>query len=213
MVKVGFFLLVKVVFLIKGNTKNDCDQMSNLLKLDYRLYISYAVEQVVEHLHENHHVRVELMQLAYFYDWKKTLDNYHLKMESGEKNSPYIFTIYSSEYGKEPMMVHKQDDVNVEGRIHSLLLTKKNKKAKYMEAEERKQWTKDMLDKLELCNPLGLSNIKQCKLYNSWRKIIPPKYQDITCLKPLKEFLNRIKKECDSKILKEKGKKKRKIVI
>ena len=60
-------------------------------------------------------------------------------MESGEKNSPYIFTIYSSEYGKEPMMVHKQDDVNVEGRIHSLLLTKKNKKAKYMEAEERKQ--------------------------------------------------------------------------
>ena len=58
--------------------------------------------------------------------------------------------------------------------------------------------------------PPGLSDIKQCELYNKWRKIVPPEYKEIMCPRPPDKVLQKVKEEKRKKASAKKAKAKRK---
>ena len=72
-VEAGYFPLVQIIFLVKGHTKNACNRMFNLLKLDYHHTNTYTMEQCVENLNKNQHVEVSLMEPEDFFDFKMSI--------------------------------------------------------------------------------------------------------------------------------------------
>ena len=53
-------------FFIKGQTKNACDCVFNLLKLEYHRCNSWTFEQVVSHMNENEHITVDTIAKKLF---------------------------------------------------------------------------------------------------------------------------------------------------
>ena len=77
-----------------------------------------------------------------------------------------------------------------------------------MPPEIRKHKIRNMLAELPNLLPPGLTAIKQCELYNEWRKIVPDEFKDITCPRPSDEVLNKVRKERNEKATRKNKKKK-----
>jgi hypothetical protein len=60
---------------------------------------------------------------------------------------------------------------------------------------------------IKILHPQGIPDYKQVELYSNYRKYLPEKHKDITCLKPPQSVLDTIKEERKQRA---KGKKKKK---
>jgi hypothetical protein len=93
LVEAGIFPLVRILFLVKGHTKNACDRMFNLLKLDYHKKDIETFEDLHDNLNENEHVDVERIMEDEFFDFSTTLIKYYRHPKAGETTKMHVFTI------------------------------------------------------------------------------------------------------------------------
>jgi len=50
--------VARAIFLVKGNTKSDCDRMFNLMKKEHCKKNSYTPKDVIENFNQHPHVKV-----------------------------------------------------------------------------------------------------------------------------------------------------------
>ena len=123
LVEAGVFPTVRVVFLIKGHTKNAADRLFNLLKLDYHNRNIYTMAEMITVLDKNDHVTVSQLGPNDFYDFQGTLNKYYRSLESSQTTRTHVFEILST----APTVLRKQDIATATVRTDNLLPTKRNK--------------------------------------------------------------------------------------
>ena len=95
MVKLGICKTARVIFLIKGHTKNDCDRMFNLLKKEYRKCHCYTPEELIDIMNKHLQVNDVAMEPSEFKNWDALEDMIVQKAEKILKN--HVFTIVAKD--------------------------------------------------------------------------------------------------------------------
>ena len=157
LVEVHVFLCVEDMFFIKGHTKNACDRMLNLLKLDLHLRNIYCFEDMVHYLDENEHISVEPIESDKLFDFHRLLNSFYRKLEMVQTKITHVFKICSS----LPKTLQKQDATYSDVRFDSLLQKKRNRNAVQQTPEEREGEIMTMLSGLVVLEPPGMREIKQ----------------------------------------------------
>ena len=195
-VEAGWFPEVNLIFLVKGHTKNACDRMFNLLKQEYHNKNIETFNELVSILDKNKFVKVDVMLSNEFLNFSPVLNKYYRSLKSGETNRTHVFTVKNS---RNPTLLLKKDDVNAEERLDNLLPTRAFRVAVHLNEEERKLAISNLLGELAPLTPPGIAPIKQCELYNKWRKLLKVQNRDLTCPKPTDEVLNSVRAERNKK--------------
>ena len=200
MVETGIFPKVTLLFLVKGHTKNACDRLFNLVKLDYHRRNTYSYDELMESVNSNSDVDAMKMEKGDMRNYLEWQDKYYRTPKPGGFNQTHIFTIEGNQNGGVPTRMLMNDNHGSERRIDILLPTKRNKKAAYIaDPAERKSKIANMLDELNVLDAPGLRPIKQVELYTKWRPLLPPHAAAVTCPKPTDEVLNMVRDEKKSK--------------
>lgn len=158
------FPRVRLFFLIKGHTKNACDRLFNLVKLDYHRKNVYTYDELFKTIDENEFITAHKMQREEFYNFEKWQDKYYRKPTGGEFNQTHVFTI-SSNNGQKPTIMVKQDIHGAIERIDDLIPNNRSRKAKVLPPQERAIALKNMKHDLEVLPNSGIKPIKQVELY------------------------------------------------
>ena len=197
------FPQVKILFLVKGHTKNAADRMFNLLKLSYHKQNIFSYDKMEEVLNKNQFVDVHKMKPEEFFDHEKWQNLHYRKPTGGEFKQTHVFTIKRGG-GRNggPTVLMKQDDNDAAIRLDDLKPTRKSRTARRLNPEQRTEAIAKMEQNLEQLVPPPLRAIKQVELYSKWRPLIPEKYRDITCPKPSDEIIESIKSEKREKVKK-----------
>lgn len=199
LVEAGIFPSVKVVFLVKGHTKNACDRLFNLLKLNYHNRNIFTFKCMVKHLNTNVHVDVTPLFPDNFFDFHTVFNRYYRKLGTGGTKRTHVFEILGRKNGESPMVLRKQDIHGDVVRKDDLLPTKRNKLAVYRTAEERKPLIKNLLSELEVLPAPGLKPIKGAEMFSKWRPLLPEWARDETCPYPGDAIMDQIKSERNEK--------------
>jgi hypothetical protein len=72
--KLGFFLNVNLIFLVKGYTKNLCDRAFNLLKIKDNNKNIYLTEELMKVLSSHNQVTAIKVNKSNFHDWDPIFD-------------------------------------------------------------------------------------------------------------------------------------------
>ena len=198
LVESGFFPEVKIVFLVKGHTKNAADRLFNLLKLIYHRKNIYTYHDLYTNLDANGFVTVHKIRQKNFHDhleWQQT--KMYRPPEGGEFKQSHVFTI--RKHGTCTLTTLIKQDCNDSIQRYNSLLPKKADKAKVYPKEERARRIKNMEADLNELVPSGLRPIKQVELYTKWAKLLKKWAAAIMCPKPSQEVIDSIKKSCREK--------------
>ena len=95
------------------------------------------------------------MDFNAFFDFQTTLDKYYQPLEKGNTTRTHIFSIHSLKQRKQIIVLYKQDDISCIKIPDSLLLTKRNKVATFLEPVKRKEKIKGLLDEFKNCDVPG----------------------------------------------------------
>jgi len=201
LVEIKLFPRIRLLFLVKGHTKNAADRMFNLLKLSYHNKDIFTYEQLYETLNTNQYVDVFKMLPCHFHDHRKWQDTVYKTPAGGEFNTTHVFSISAPNYsiqGSNRQQVTtttllKQDNNESIVRYDNLLPTTRSRKAQRMNPEERARKIANMEEELVQLVPTGLKPIKQVELYSKWRPLLPEEFRDTMCPKPSEEVINLIK--------------------
>ena len=201
LVEIKLFPRIRLLFLVKGHTKNAADRMFNLLKLSYHNKDIFTYEQLYETLNTNQYVDVFKMRPCHFHDHRKWQDTVYKTPAGGEFNTTHAFSISAPNYniqGSNRQRVTtttllKQDNNESIVRYDNLLPTTRSRKARRMNPEERARKIANMEEELVQLVPTGLKPIKQVELYKKWRPLLPEEFRDTMCPRPSDEVINLIK--------------------
>ena len=197
------FPQVKILFLVKGHTKNAADRMFNLLKLSYHKKNIYTYDQMQDVLNGNEFVDVHKMRPEDFFDHDKWQDQHYRKPTGGEFKQTHVFTIkYRGGQTGGATVLLKQDDNDAVIRLDNLMPTRKSRTAKILNKEQRVEAISNMEQNLVQLNAPPLRPIKQVELWSKWRPLIPEEFRDITCPKPCDKIIASIKVEKREKLKK-----------
>ena len=94
--EVHVFVCVEDMFLIKGHTKNFCDRMFNLMKLDLHLRNVYFFEDMVHYLDENKLISVDPITSDEFFGFRRLLNYFYITLEMGQTNRTHVLKFCSS---------------------------------------------------------------------------------------------------------------------
>jgi hypothetical protein len=161
LVKLKLCFKARMVFLVKGHTKNDCDRMFNLMKMKYRNTNCYTPKQLLEFV-ENSHEDVELVDVMNggggFKDWDKAQNKYMRTPDSIQKFHVFAVNIVNP----DRLMCQEADDYP----IHF--------DDKVIKKQFRNQpWGDTFLEELQPIQPTGMKDIKWITLYDEWRALVP----------------------------------------
>jgi len=56
LVELGLYKRINLIFLVAGHTKNSCDRLFNVLKIDYRKSNVFTMDQIMEVCSRSPHV-------------------------------------------------------------------------------------------------------------------------------------------------------------
>lgn len=181
LVEKGYYATVEFVFLIVGHTKNPCDRMFNLLKMQYRKSNVYTMGQTIEKLNE--HGQTTATLFSDHRNWDKFLDKLYTRFDSGTVTKFHNFSV---DFQQGPTFmkieVSRLDDDAAATKTKDFL----NK------AAERENL---LQEEPELLKKPGIKRIKQIELGTKWRKHVPPEFQDEICPIPSKTLLDEHKEE------------------
>ena len=204
LVDIKLFPRIRLFFLVKGHTKNAADRMFNLLKNYYHKKDIYTYGQLYDMLNMSQYVDVFQMRPCHFHDHRKWQDTVYKTPAGGEFKRSHVFTICSANHAISALQneqftattVLKQDNYESIIRADNLLPSSKSKKAKKarkLNPEERFQKLSRMEMELEQLVPTGLKPIKQVELWKKWAPLLPEEFRADTCPKPSDEVINSIK--------------------
>lgn len=212
LVEMGYFPRITLLFLVKGHTKNSCDRLFNLVKLDYHKQNTYTYDELYDAINKNEFITVEKMMKDEMFDFLEWQDKFYQSPEGGKFNQTHVFTIERIN-GNKSTLLRKQDDKDAEIRYDSLLPSKRNKKCRYIENPvERMQEISKMLENLKVLEPPGLRPIKQVELFSKWAPLLPKYAADITCPRPSDDVMKVVRDEKRSKAALSHSKKKKTIM-
>ena len=197
------FPRVRILFLVKGHTKNSADRMFNLLKHQYHRRDIFTYEELHNILNANQYVDVFQMKPNHFHNHLKWQDTLYRTPAAGEFKKTHVFTICSPTHSIHnarpgniqalPTELLKQDDNASIIRVDSLLPTTRNTKAKKLDPNERARKIANMEQDLVQLQPTPLKDIKQVELWKKWGPLLPKHAREITCPKPPESVINSIK--------------------
>ena len=198
LVEMGYFPRIRLIFLVKGHTKNSCDRLFNLLKLSYHRKNVYTYDTLVEIINNNKFITAHKIESTEMYDFLKWQDIFYRTPEK-EFKSTHIFEFSGATYGSTATLMKKWDYDGAELRTDSLLPTRRNKKCWFMPPEERKIAISTMGDDLDVLTRPELRDIKAVELYTKWRPLLPEWARDSTCPKPSEKVLEKVRASKSSK--------------
>jgi hypothetical protein len=159
LVRLKLCVKARMVFLVKGHTKNDCDRMFNLMKQRYRNTNCYTPKDLMEFVaNSNEDVElVDVMKDGGFKDWDKyqnkymkapeSIQNFHVfQVTQASPNRLMCQEAYGYPFVNDDSVVRKQ--------------------------YRNQQWG-TLEDELQDLQPLGVKDIKWITLYDEWRPLIP----------------------------------------
>eukprot|EP00957_Ditylum_brightwellii_P201439 15325650-Ditylum_brightwellii.AAC.1 len=161
LVEIGLFKRITLSFLVKGHTKNSCDRLFNLLKIDYHKRDVHTYNELHCIVHTNGFINAARMEPDEFYDFLAWQDLYYRTPKAGEFKRTHLFRMEGHSNGKEPTFMKKLDDMEAEVQEESLLTTKRNRECRYLEPPQRKAAIAKMLDELKVLKQPVLRPIKQ----------------------------------------------------
>jgi hypothetical protein len=163
LVRLKLCFRARMVFLVKGHTKNDCDRMFNLMKKRYRTSNCYTPKQLLEFVGQsNEDVElVDVMNGGGFQDW----DRYQNKYMKAP-NSIQGFHIFQVD-AQDPNRLACQ-----EARGYPFVYDDKVVRKQF-----RDQAWGSLEDELEDLPPTGMKDIKWITLYDEWRPLVPLDYR------------------------------------
>ena len=177
--EIGFFKTCRMVFLVRGHTKNPCDRTFALLKKNFHYKNIYTKKQVYDNLNSNEHVEAVHVDSSVFYDFDGRLNPYYKALTAGSVNRSHIFKFQHN----KPGVLELQDNTSAPIRSQDM------KKGSW-NIEERKRLLREVLTSLNPITPPGVKAIKQLELWKKWRPLVPEEYQDDICHKPLEDTDN-----------------------
>jgi hypothetical protein len=169
LVELGVFKKVNLLFLVQGHTKNPCDRMFNILKLQSGKQNVYNMEQLLQVLNEQDQVNALHVQPSDFYDMDAFLDKFYHQFTSGTVNKAYIFSC-NVDNGATKMKINVSEwELEDEPKVE----TEMKKQARYTNFGEltREEALKQL--KPLLLKAAGIPAIKRCELYNKYRPLVP----------------------------------------
>ena len=86
----GYFKKITFLFLVAGHTKNACDRIFNLLKLEYRKQNLYTMDELEEALRRSSYVTVKRAVEQDFLDWTKFLEKAYPRLVK-QINQNHVF--------------------------------------------------------------------------------------------------------------------------
>lgn len=181
----GWFNKVNLIFLIKGHTKNSCDRMFNLLKVQWHHSNVYTFEQALQVLDAVENI-MPIDASNIHIDYASLLEKWYKQPVARTIQENHIF------------FFDKQTISNC------IMTTKRSHNAAVTSTQSIKRTDKypnDTICKLDilylrmqfLAKP-GLKPIKQVHLYTKWRSVVPHPYKDITCPLPSNEIIQMVLK-------------------
>lgn len=160
LVKLKICFKARMIFLVKGHTKNDCDRMFNLMKKTYRNTNCYTPKQLFEFVNNSHEdvELVDVMNTGGFMDWDKAQNKYMRTPESIQKY--HVFTV--NRFNPDRLICQEADD-------YPLCFDDNVIKKQYRGQE----WAQAFLQELRPLKKIGMKDIKWITLYDEWRPLIP----------------------------------------
>jgi hypothetical protein len=157
LVERGYFLKVNLIFLVKGHTKNLCDQAFNLLKIEYHNKNIYSTEELMKVLNTHDQVTAIKVDGSNFHDWDSIFEALYLPPK-GFTELPHIFSFSHDKPTSVSYSMYDGQPVTT-------------KDVKKVVAPNRDKT-------LQNATPAGLPasgmrDIKRMELWAKWRPLIP----------------------------------------
>jgi hypothetical protein len=184
LVEKGYFQQVKIIFYVRGHTKNACDRTFNQLKLRYHKQSIYTAPQVIKVLDTQPNVKAIATDSSHFFKYDDMLEKLYVKLEAGTIQKNHVFIVKKD---GDKIVMEKREHKDA-GTVDDQDLFKRGQKAGL---SERNEYLSQSY--LEQCTHPGLIESKQVELYTKWRKFVPSQYWDIICPKPSDDVLGRVK--------------------
>ena len=96
LMEAGFFEEVRITFLIKGHTKNQCDRLFNLLKMRWRKRNVYTFADTLQILGDEDECVKVIDASDVHYRWDEQLDKYCKKLVTGSIRKNHIFKFHTN---------------------------------------------------------------------------------------------------------------------
>ena len=105
MVETQIFPRITLFFLVKGHTKNACDCLFNLVKLQYHRKNIYTYNDLLENLNDNEDITAIKMEKEEFKEFVKWEDSYYRTPANGTFKDTHVFTIEGRRNGGKPTVL------------------------------------------------------------------------------------------------------------
>jgi hypothetical protein len=188
-----YFKEVSCVFWMRGHTKNACDRMFNLLKMQYHRRNIYTFNQLMQTLAVQEDVRVVQVNEDDFVDYSKFLNEFYKKIKDGEVLKNHIFFVTGDAPNVLNIKEYRDSDVIIQQDLRKVRICRETMSLEDMH-HAINRWRVGMLaTNPDVLVPPGLPEMKQVELYCKWFEIVPLAYHSEVCPRPPDEMINRVK--------------------
>jgi hypothetical protein len=194
--EMGYFEEVNFIFLVVGHTKNCCDRMFNLLKIQCRKSNTCSTEDLVKVLGTNKKATVlevapeDFKDFNHIFNCERDMLNdsklvVKLRKSNLEDAESIEFEIIKTRFfGRDRHPVGRIGLQQATAARPSVMNTEK----------DPDDPEKDCCG-IVILHPQGIPDYEQVELHTNCRKHVPEKHKDVTCPKPAESVLATIKNE------------------
>jgi hypothetical protein len=180
LVEKKLFKCVEFIFYIRGHTKNVCDRLFNLLKINYSKANVYTMEMLTDVCNSMEDITFIPLQGNEFFNYDQLLDEFYKPFKPGTVQVNHYFmvnhhsptTMVTKQFFDDDEEQHFQFKNNVLGDNRDAELTRR------------------------LPNVIpssGIKAIKQVELFKKWRQYVPVQFRDSICPKPPDDVLESVR--------------------
>jgi hypothetical protein len=186
LVEKGYFEEVEILFYVRGHTKNACDRMFNIMKLNFhkKNIFTFCYENEPDNLlgvlGRSDSVTVIKVTADMFKDWDKHLNRLYKRLKDGTILINHVFHVRKDQ-GATSILTG--EDTVAPGLLQDI------RKGRLSAAERTRILQDDTPDTIEAP---GLPWIKQVDLFKKWRNFVLEIYRDFICPRPPDDMLEAI---------------------
>ena len=179
----NYFQEVTFAFYIKGHTKNPCDRMFKLLKMNYHKRRVFTMDQLLSIVNENDGVTVTHPNPNVFKDWYAYQSDYYGTMIPGTLASNHIYKATRDQRGTLFIKASARAPDPTQGQ------NLRSNKLKLIDCKRTERMLQ--LQPTALVPP-GIPDLKANGLYKNYRPFVPEEYKDIICPRPSDDAIGAI---------------------